>query len=52
MWWITVGSLLGIEIVGDGVTSELHDIGRGNIVMITERRLLLSSPGADVAFVE
>ena len=52
MWWITVGSSLGIEIIGDSVTAESHDVSGGNIVVITESGLSLSSPSADVAFVE
>ena len=52
MRWITVGSSLGIKIVGDSVTSEPRDIGGGNIIVVTESGLLSSSPSTDVAFVE
>ena len=52
MWWTTVDSSLGIKIVGDIVTSELCNIGRGDIVVITKSGLSLSSPSTDVAFAE
>ena len=52
MQWITVDSLLGIEVIGDSVTSESCDVGRGDIIVITESGLLSSSPSTDVAFVE
>ena len=45
-------SSLGIEIVGDSVTSESRDIGGGEIVVIMESGLSSSSPSTDVAFVE
>ena len=36
MWWTTAGSSLGIEIVRDSVTSELCDVGGGDIVVIAK----------------
>ena len=52
MRWITVDSSLGIEIIGDSVTSESCNVGGGDIVVITESGLSSSSPSTDVAFAE